>query len=117
MYTPATTPPALPGTPRTEDATPKSAFANTSRETDREALVTLYNATDGPKWSNNHNWLSDASLRQWSGVTTDRIEGRVIELELARNELRGEIPADLGNLANLEKLNLGRNKLRGEIPA
>ena len=29
-------------------------------ETDREALVALYNATDGERWKGSYNWLSDA---------------------------------------------------------
>ena len=33
---------------------------------DREALVAFYNATDG------ENWLSDAPLGEWWGVTTIR---------------------------------------------
>ena len=48
---------------------------------DREALVALYNATGGPNWRNNHNWLSNAPLGQWYGVTTDS-SGRVTELDL-----------------------------------
>ena len=28
----------------------------------RAVLVTLYNATDGPNWKNNTNWLTDAPL-------------------------------------------------------
>ena len=38
---------------------------------DRDALVALYNATDGDNWTNNTNWLSDEPLGQWYGVTTD----------------------------------------------
>ena len=37
-------------------------------------------------------------------------------LHLKWNQLSGEIPATLGNLANLERLNLGKNQLSGEIP-
>ena len=40
-----------------------------SDETDREALVALYNATDGENWNRNANWLSDAPLWEWDGVT------------------------------------------------
>ena len=35
----------------------------------REAvLVALYNATDGPNWTDNENWLTDAPLSEWAGV-------------------------------------------------
>ena len=30
---------------------------------DRDTLVALYNATDGENWTNNHNWLSNATPR------------------------------------------------------
>ena len=86
-----------------------------SLETDREALVALYNAADGPNWSNNTNWLSDEPSGEWYGVGTDR-SGRVLSLYLHDNQLSGEIPAELGNLANLETLWLSGNQLSGEIP-
>ena len=38
---------------------------------DRDALVALYNATDGANWKNSENWLSDAPIGEWHGVTTD----------------------------------------------
>ena len=37
-------------------------LAQGSAETDRAALVALYDATDGPNWKNSTNWLTDASL-------------------------------------------------------
>ena len=55
--------------------------ASGSAETDREALVALYNATDGENWDISDNWLSDAPLGEWDGVTTDD-DGRVTELDL-----------------------------------
>ncbi len=33
----------------------------------RAALVALYEATDGPNWVNNENWLTDAPLGEWFG--------------------------------------------------
>ena len=33
---------------------------------DREILVELYNATDGPNWKNDDNWLTDAP--QWHAL-------------------------------------------------
>ena len=37
-------------------------------------------------------------------------------LNLAQNELTGEIPPEIGNLTNLTYLNLNNNQLTGEIP-
>ena len=93
---------------------------------DRAALVALYEATDGPNWTNNDNWLTDVPLRDWYGVRTNA-SGRVVGIGLAGrwdNEARewiphglaGPIPSELGNLTNLEGLWLNANTLTGEIP-
>ena len=49
---------------------------------DRAALVALYNATDGPNWVSNENWLTDAPLGEWYGVDTDA-SGRVLHFTSA----------------------------------
>ena len=85
-------------------------------ETDREALVALYNATNGENWEYSKNWLSDAPLGEWYGVTTND-DGHVIALVLSTNNLSGEIPAELGSLSHLKELWLDANELSGEIPA
>lgn len=53
-----------------------------SGSVDREALVALYNATDGPNWLDNTNWLTDAPLGEWYGVDTDDL-GRIVALDLS----------------------------------
>ena len=75
---------------------------------DRAALVALYNATDGPNWVNNGNWLSDEPLGEWYGVTTDG-GGRVTSIYLNTNQLIGEIPPELGSLSNLQRLEFGND--------
>ena len=82
---------------------------------DRAALIALYHATDGPNWKNKYNWLSDAPISEWHGVTTNS-DGRVVELFLFDNGLSGEIPPELGNLTDLTALTLISNWLSGEIP-
>ena len=78
------------------------ACESESDETDREmeALVALYNATGGPDWEWNDNWLSDKPLGEWAGVVTDA-NGRVIRLDLGYNGLGGEIPPELGSLGSV----------------
>ena len=93
---------------------PTETPASGSVETDREALVALYNATDGKNWNESDNWLSDAPLGEWKGVLTD--DRRVVVLYLGDNGLTGEIPPELGSLSNLTALYLDTNALSGEIP-
>ena len=81
-----------------------------SPATDRAALVALYNATGGADWTDNINWLSDGPLDDWYGVNTDA-NGRVTTVDLSGNQLTGSIPAQLGNLSNLERLSLTGNQL------
>ena len=81
---------------------------------ERDALVALYLATDGPNWANSDNWVSDAPLGEWYGVDT-RL-GSVTLLDLWANKLSGHIPPELGNLANLGLLDLSDNQLSGQIP-
>ena len=85
------------------------AAARTSTTgTDRAALVALYNATNGPNWANDTNWLTDAPLGAWHGVSTDA-SGRVTALRLYENGLSGSIPSEMGNLTSLEELILVGN--------
>ncbi|MCY4023994.1 MAG: hypothetical protein OXF32_11165 [Anaerolineaceae bacterium] len=83
---------------------------------DRAALMALYEATDGENWANNENWGSDAPLGTWHGVSTDE-QGRVTELRLGNNHMRGELPPVLGTLDQLRVLILSKNKLSWEIPS
>ena len=91
---------------------------------DRAVLVTLYETTGGPNWKNSENWLTDAPLGTWYGVTTDA-SGRVVRLDLSgtgvalesRHGLSGPIPPELGTLTSLEELDLAFNELTGPIPS
>ena len=95
-------------------ATARATTPN-SAATDRAALIKFYNTTDGPNWTESSAWMSEAPIGEWHGVTADG-NGRVARLDLQGNQLKGEIPQELGNLANLTFLNLSYNQLTGEIP-
>ena len=92
------------------------AVSDLDASTDKAALVALYNATNGPNWGSNRNWLSDRPIGEWSRVSTDG-DGRVTGLWLDGNQLSGSIPSELGNLANLRTLSLSNNRLSGSIPS
>ena len=97
--------------PPTPTPTPIAFEATTSEQ---EALVALYISTEGSRWRNNTNWLSDEPIDSWFGVET--FGGRVGALRLGGNGLRGEIPPELSQLNGLEVLDLGGGKLSGAIP-
>eukprot|EP00752_Nemacystus_decipiens_P006258 g5643.t1 len=84
-------------------------------QTDRDALLALYNATDGANWNESINWDTNADLSQWHGVAVND-ENRVVALSLGSNNLRGTIPVALGRLTALQELHLYDNKLSGSIP-
>lgn len=55
---------------------------------DRDALVALFHATGGDNWTRKSNWCTSAKLGTWEGVKVDQ-QGRVVELDLSDNNLRG----------------------------
>jgi len=81
---------------------------------DSLALIALYNSTDGDNWTDNTNWLSDTAVVYWYGVTVN--SGYVTNLNLSNNNLKGTIPAEIGDLTNLEILRLDYNNLTGSMP-
>ena len=85
-----------------EDETPHSTSTPTIPQglTDREVLIALYEATDGPNWTNNTNWLTNKPLGEWYNVTTNA-NNSVIGLSLTNNYLTGEIPPELSDLSKL----------------
>ena len=82
---------------------------------DREILEALYDATGGPGWTHNENWLTDAPLGEWYGVEADD-QGRVVRIWFLANSLTGRIPRELGDMVHLQSLGLYRNRLTGPIP-
>ena len=79
-----------------------------------EALVALYESTNGAGWTDHSNWLVTTTVGNWHGVTVSN--GRVMYLNLTANRLSGAIPPELGSLTNPHSFFLNRNQLSGAIP-
>ena len=62
------------------------------------------------------NWSADTPITEWNGVVLGETSGRVTEILLGGMGLNGNIPKELGSLANLTELDLADNGLTGEIP-
>lgn len=96
----------------------QSLFSQTL-ETDRLALIDLYNATNGPNWTNKTGWNVPGTPGDnpcsWYGVSCSG--GRVSSLNLQSNQLKGIIPNSIGNLTGLASLLLTGNQLSDSIPA
>ena len=80
-----------------------------------EALVALYNSTNGAGWFFKSEWLQGTKVADWYGVTVG--SGVVTHLNLSNNLLNGSIPSTLSTLSNLQELRLGDNQLTGSIPS
>lgn len=113
------------------------AQQNQIPQAEYEALVALYNATDGPNWTykwtlptsdpcglygitceNGHVtglWLDDNNLNGTIPPELGNLSG-LLDFLLSNNQLRGTIPPELGNLSNLRALYLNNNQLSGTIP-
>ncbi|MEZ4708293.1 MAG: carboxypeptidase regulatory-like domain-containing protein [Caldilineaceae bacterium] len=107
--------------------------------TECNALVDLFNSTNGLGWTNSTGWLKTNTPCNWYGVSCAL--GHVSELYLLENNLNGTIPSSLdqlselrvlhfadnvlssslpleiGGLSNLEEIHLGNNQLSGPLPA
>ena len=62
---------------------------------DREALQALYDATQGDKWKHKWEWRHDYPIPR--GVRTNA-KGRVTVTDLSQQDLRGQLPPEIGDL-------------------
>lgn len=94
-------------------AKPVVTLKGTER-TERDALIALYQATDGDHWAVNTNWCSDKPLSEWYGITTDS-KGKVTTIDLAENKLNGVF--ELSDFQELKKILCGNQKYGGNTSA
>lgn len=93
-------------------------------ESNRLALIDLYNATNGDEWKNNTNWCSDKSIYEWYGVNNRSLskeplsENGIVELFLQGNNLKGTLPSSFAHfMDDAEDINIRYNGLYGKIPS
>ncbi|MCU0425311.1 MAG: IPT/TIG domain-containing protein [Candidatus Kapabacteria bacterium] len=83
---------------------------------DSIALERLYDATGGTEWTTNATWRNRAPIAVRFGVRVEN--GRVVELRLAGNNLKGELDtAMFSPLTMLRALDMRNNQLSGELSA
>ena len=89
-----------------------SMFADVSKA-EKNALVKLYNATNGNEWT--RQWDLNAPVSSWYGVVLEN--DKVVALNLSKNNLNGYLPAEISKLKYLHDLNLFKNEISGKIPS
>jgi hypothetical protein len=89
--------------------------AGRDSDVERAALMRLYESMDGSYWFNNEGWGGPDSYCTWYGVTCDA-ENHVFALDLGGNLLVGQIPAEIEDLAYLQRLDLSFNGLMDPLP-
>lgn len=83
-------------------------------QTECEALVALYDSTNGAGWENNTNWLVTKTVDDWYGIVV--YYGNVISIELYGNQLTGTLPTSMEKLSYLRQIYLSENYITGPIP-
>ena len=90
-----------------------------SLESDRLALVDLYNSTNGNNWFNRSGWSVPGRTGDnpcgWFGVSCNN--GRVVNIALSENNLNGKLPESLTTMNALEYFYFTNNSLSGSIPS
>jgi hypothetical protein len=84
----------------------------------RQALIELYQSTQGPAWRHRDNWLvGDPCSNHWHGVGCSP-DGQVVRsLSLPGNHLQGRLPESFSALNTLETVDLrGNMGLSGKLP-
>ena len=80
-----------------------------------EVFTAFFEATGGSRWARSRNWLTNAPVSSWFGVTVK--DSLVTELDLSGNGLAGTLPAAVGDFVDLKRLDLSGNRLTDGLPA
>jgi len=81
---------------------------------ERYILAVLYFSTSG--WQTSEKWLSDESVCSWWGVKCSLRADMIEELNLANNEMKGNLPSEITHLGGLRLMSFNNNMLHGAFP-
>jgi len=97
-------------------------------KSERDALISIYQATNGNQWADNTNWCDGrcpvtgaarfnkrGTECAWFGVSCDPSERNVIEIAMDANQLSGTLPS-LQGITQLRLLYIVHNLVTGSIP-
>jgi len=89
------------------------AFEN---ETDHMALIKFKESISSDPNGILLSWNTSTHFCNWHGITCNRTLGRVTELNLQGQRLKGYISPHIGNLSYMRRFELGNNSFYGNIP-
>ncbi|KAL9224155.1 hypothetical protein vseg_000219 [Gypsophila vaccaria] len=95
-----------------------SPLCNATLSTDRAALLSFMSGIVADPQGGLKLWNSSTvHVCNWTGITCDTNQSRVVKLDLSSRSLEGTISPSVGNLTSLTILDLSDNLFWGGIPA
>lgn len=77
---------------------------------ERQALVDLYQSTNGDGWTDNSGWVGAVGTEcSWYGISCDSARAHVTRLSLTTNNLDGSLLGSLSDLSQLRMLDVSAN--------
>jgi Leucine-rich repeat (LRR) protein len=101
-----------------------TVYVPTIPTSERNALIALYNSTNGDSWITNTNWRKPGDPTQfndpgteytWYGITCNPEHTHVERIYFYSNNLSGTLPTELNDLTYLKSLSLRNDRLTGSI--
>lgn len=97
-------------------ADPSTNSYTSTRILERYALATLYESTQGHRWTNNTNWMSyEVTECEWVMISCNELQ-RVEKVMMKENNLQGRLPGELfHHLSYMYELDMSENTLSGTL--
>jgi Leucine-rich repeat (LRR) protein len=94
-----------------------AGYTPSTREArDKRILIKFFSSMRGHDWKNSDKWSSlNSPLKEWFGITLQRLTGAVFELVLRKNNLVGRLPLIFSHLRHLEVIDLSYNGIYGPL--